>query len=131
MSIGQKAGIRLAVLGWDEAREAARQIREQVKRRDYAPDLKLGPGGIREIEFIVQALQLVRGGREPALQVRGTQAALAAFATRGLLSEAVVSSLADAVDRVVTNPSRFCRRCRAPIGHAWRTSLRIDAARYA
>ncbi|HYR00270.1 MAG TPA: bifunctional [glutamate--ammonia ligase]-adenylyl-L-tyrosine phosphorylase/[glutamate--ammonia-ligase] adenylyltransferase [Casimicrobiaceae bacterium] len=81
---------------YEGLRDIHRQIREQVKRRDYAPDLKLGPGGIREIEFIVQALQLVRGGREPALQVRGTQAALAAVATRGLLSEAVVSSLSDA-----------------------------------
>ncbi len=46
------------------------------RRRDYAPNVKLGPGGIREIEFIVQALQIVRGGREPALRVRGTLPAL-------------------------------------------------------
>ena len=42
-----------------------RQIREQEKRRDYVNDIKLGAGGIREIEFVVQALQIVRGGREP------------------------------------------------------------------
>jgi glutamate-ammonia-ligase adenylyltransferase len=42
---------------------------------DYARDIKLGRGGIREIEFVVQALQIVRGGREPSLRVRGTRAA--------------------------------------------------------
>jgi len=81
---------------YEGLRDIHRQIREQVKRRDYAQDVKLGPGGIREIEFIVQALQIVRGGREPALRVRGTRAALAAAAARGLLSEGATSSLADA-----------------------------------
>ncbi|TMH46860.1 MAG: bifunctional glutamine synthetase adenylyltransferase/deadenyltransferase, partial [Betaproteobacteria bacterium] len=59
-------------------RDVHHQIREQGRRKDYARNIKLGPGGIREIEFIVQALQLVRGGREPALRLRGTLPALAA-----------------------------------------------------
>ena len=47
-------------------------IAAEVKRRDLADNIKLGPGGIREIEFIVQSMQLVRGGqreksREPSL----------------------------------------------------------------
>jgi len=50
-------------------RDVHRQIREQGRRRDHVGNVKLGPGGIREIEFIVQALQLVRGGREPALRL--------------------------------------------------------------
>ena len=54
---------------YDGLRGIHRQIREQEKRRDYAQDIKLGAGGIREIEFIVQALQIVRGGREPALRI--------------------------------------------------------------
>ncbi len=78
---------------YEGLRDIHRQIREQVKRRDYAPDIKLGPGGIREIEFIVQALQLVRGGRETPLRVRGTQRALDAIATRGLLPESAVAAL--------------------------------------
>src|SRR2546427_9625993 len=41
-------------------RDVHHQIREQGRRKDYARNIKLGPGGIREIEFIVQALQLVR-----------------------------------------------------------------------
>jgi glutamate-ammonia-ligase adenylyltransferase len=74
-------------------RDVHRQIREQGARRDYANDVKLGDGGIREIEFVVQALQIVRGGREPSLRVRGTLPALDAIATRGLLPQFAVTSL--------------------------------------
>jgi glutamate-ammonia-ligase adenylyltransferase len=77
-------------------RDVHRQIRGQGRRKDYASNIKLGPGGIREIEFIVQALQLVRGGREPALRPRGTLPALAALAARGLLPSAAVAELGDA-----------------------------------
>jgi len=55
---------------YEGLRGVHRQIREQESR--YGDDIKLGRGGIREIEFVVQALQIVRGGREPALQLRGT-----------------------------------------------------------
>ena len=41
------------------------EVRRDVARRELAEHVKLGPGGIREIEFIAQALQLVRGGRDP------------------------------------------------------------------
>jgi [glutamine synthetase] adenylyltransferase / [glutamine synthetase]-adenylyl-L-tyrosine phosphorylase len=81
---------------YEGLRDVHRQIREQGRRKDYAPNIKLGPGGIREIEFIVQAMQLVRGGREPGLRSRGTLPALAAIAARGLLPEAAVTALRDA-----------------------------------
>ena len=77
-------------------RDVHKQIRGQGRRSDHASNIKLGPGGIREIEFIVQALQLVRGGREPALRLRGTLPALAALAARGLLPLAAVAELGDA-----------------------------------
>ncbi len=83
---------------YDGLRDVHRQIREQGRRRDYASNIKLGPGGIREIEFIVQALQLVRGGREPALRVRGTLPALDVLCDRGLLPAAAVSELRDAYE---------------------------------
>ncbi len=57
-------------------------------------NLKLGAGGIREIEFIVQTLQLVWGGRDPALRVPGTLAALPALARAGLLPPRAATSLA-------------------------------------
>jgi len=81
---------------YEGLRDIHRQIREQVKRRDYQPNIKLGPGGIREIEFTVQALQLVRGGREPGLRQRGTLPALAALGARGLLPESAVGALHEA-----------------------------------
>ncbi|MCB1567185.1 MAG: hypothetical protein KDI78_16515, partial [Xanthomonadales bacterium] len=52
-------------------------IAAEVKRRDLAEHIKLGPGGIREIEFVVQLLQLIRAGREPELRQRSLMPALA------------------------------------------------------
>jgi glutamate-ammonia-ligase adenylyltransferase len=67
-----------------------------------AEHLKLGPGGIREIEFLVQALQLIRGGREPSLRQPSLLAALQALAAAGHLPAATAQSLAQAY--------RFLRR---------------------
>lgn len=58
-------------------REMKALISAEVARKDMAADIKRGPGGIREIEFLVQALQLIRAGREPALQRRGLLPSLA------------------------------------------------------
>jgi glutamine synthetase adenylyltransferase len=51
-------------------RDLHAQIRREVARKDMADHVKLGPGGIREIEFMAQVFQLIRGGRDPALQIR-------------------------------------------------------------
>lgn len=74
-------------------RELHAQIRREVARRDMADNIKLGPGGIREIEFIAQVFQLIRGGRDKALQVRPTLRVLALLGERGLLAEAAVREL--------------------------------------
>ena len=108
---------------YEGLRDIHRQIREQVRRRDFASDVKLGPGGIREIEFIVQALQIVRGGREPGLRVRGTQAALDAIAARRLLPEAAVATLRNAYVflRSVEHATTDRRRASQPTAtNAWR-----------
>ena len=52
----------------ESLREMKAMIAREVQRRDRQDHVKLGPGGIREIEFIVQVFQLLRGGQEPALQ---------------------------------------------------------------
>jgi len=72
------------------------EVRREVARRELADHIKLGPGGIREIEFIVQALQLVRAGRDPSLAVRATLEALAALGARGLLPPEAARELAGA-----------------------------------
>ena len=57
-------------------REMHAMIAAEVRKRELRDNVKLGPGGIREAEFIVQSLQLVRGGSEPALQSRELQKVL-------------------------------------------------------
>ncbi len=52
----------------DGLRAMKAAIAAEVARKELADDIKRGPGGIREIEFLVQALQLIRGGREPELR---------------------------------------------------------------
>ncbi|MBA3998710.1 MAG: bifunctional [glutamate--ammonia ligase]-adenylyl-L-tyrosine phosphorylase/[glutamate--ammonia-ligase] adenylyltransferase [Candidatus Accumulibacter sp.] len=66
-------------------RDLHAQIRREVARKDMADHIKLGPGGIREIEFIAQVFQLIRGGRDSALQTRPTLQVLALLAQRRLL----------------------------------------------
>ena len=78
---------------FDGLREMKRLIDAEVTRRELADHIKLGPGGIREIEFIVQLVQLVRGGREPALRVPALQPALAAAAAGGHLDPELAGTL--------------------------------------
>src|SRR5262245_23300381 len=77
-------------------RELHSQIRAEVARRELSDQIKLGPGGIREIEFIAQAFQLIRGGRDAGLQVRPTLAVLALLAQKGLLPQAAFDELSEA-----------------------------------
>ena len=69
-------------------REMHAMIEAEVKRRELRDNVKLGPGGIREAEFIVQSMQLVRGGSDPGLQVRELQLVLPLLVnSRGLSAE--------------------------------------------
>jgi glutamate-ammonia-ligase adenylyltransferase len=68
-------------------RDLHAQIRREVARKDMADNIKLGPGGIREIEFIAQVFQLIRGGRLPALQQRPTRALLRELADASLIPQ--------------------------------------------
>ena len=74
-------------------RDLHAQIRREVARRDLTDNIKLGPGGIREIEFIAQVFQLIRGGKEAALQLRPTRATLDLIAARHLLPQETVTQL--------------------------------------
>jgi glutamate-ammonia-ligase adenylyltransferase len=74
-------------------REMKSLIDAEVARKDLSDNLKLGPGGIREVEFIVQLLQMIRGGREPSLRVRGLLPALSACEQIGVLERARASRL--------------------------------------
>ncbi|UYM54398.1 bifunctional [glutamate--ammonia ligase]-adenylyl-L-tyrosine phosphorylase/[glutamate--ammonia-ligase] adenylyltransferase [Leclercia adecarboxylata] len=71
-------------------------IAREVRRRGLKDNIKLGAGGIREIEFIVQVFQLIRGGREPSLQSRSLLPTLAAIAQLNLLAEGDAQILREA-----------------------------------
>ncbi len=73
-------------------------IAQEVERKGMRRNIKLGPGGIREIEFIGQAFQLIYGGREPALRERGILPVLDHLAASGRLPEPAVASLKRAYD---------------------------------
>ncbi|MEM9053811.1 MAG: bifunctional [glutamine synthetase] adenylyltransferase/[glutamine synthetase]-adenylyl-L-tyrosine phosphorylase, partial [Pseudomonadota bacterium] len=65
---------------------------------DPSADLKLGPGGIREIEFFVQTQQIILGGRNPSLRVRGTLEGLEVLVALGVVEKAVADDLSLAYD---------------------------------
>lgn len=79
-------------------RELKDKIQQEVRRQNLERNIKLGRGGIREVEFIAQVFQLVRGGQDEALQTRGTWPALKLLAELGLLPENVVDELILAYD---------------------------------
>jgi glutamate-ammonia-ligase adenylyltransferase len=81
---------------FESLREMKVLIEREVARRELADHVKLGPGGIREIEFIVQALQLTRGGRDRGLQTPSLLTALARLGETRLLPAEAVSELREA-----------------------------------
>jgi glutamate-ammonia-ligase adenylyltransferase len=86
---------------FDALRVLHSRVREHAARRsagrpERANDVKLSRGGIREIEFIVQLLQVVRGGQFPELRTRPTLSALPRLAKAGLMPQASADALAQA-----------------------------------
>lgn len=79
-------------------RDMKRRIANEMHRRGMDANIKLGRGGIREIEFIGQAFQLVRGGREPELQIRPIQEVLRQLAHMNLIPVYVASELISAYE---------------------------------
>ncbi|WP_288379106.1 bifunctional [glutamate--ammonia ligase]-adenylyl-L-tyrosine phosphorylase/[glutamate--ammonia-ligase] adenylyltransferase [uncultured Massilia sp.] len=85
----------------DAIRNMHAQIRAEVKRQERlhperSHNVKLGRGGIREIEFLAQVFQLIRGGRDPALRERSTRATLRLLGERELLMPETVERLLEA-----------------------------------
>ena len=86
---------------FDALRGLHRQIRDHAAKRsaghpERANDVKLSRGGIREIEFTVQLLQVVRGGQFPELRRRPTLEALQRLAQGGLMEQQTADALAEA-----------------------------------
>ena len=111
MALGQAYADTFAPLVWQAARrehfvEDTQAMRRRVERslpaRQAGRELKLGPGGLRDIEFAVQLLQLVHGRTDETLRVPATLPALAALAAGGYVGRADAEELAAAY--------RFLRR---------------------
>ncbi len=81
---------------YESLREMKAMIAREVEFRELQDNIKLGPGGIREIEFIVQSQQLIRGGTEPRLQTPSLLTALPRLAGAKLLRADVVAELQSA-----------------------------------
>src|SRR5690625_294709 len=77
----------------ESLRELKRMIMWEVKRRGLRHNIKLGKGGIREVEFIGQAFQLIRGGRDRTLQERRLLPVLDHVGAAGLLPMAAARDL--------------------------------------
>jgi glutamate-ammonia-ligase adenylyltransferase len=73
-------------------------ISRELHKKGMEANIKLGPGGIREIEFIGQAFQLIRGGRDEELQIRPIVPVLILLQQKGLLPEYVVRELIEAYE---------------------------------
>ena len=88
---------------FDGLRDLHRQIREHASKRsagkpERSHDVKLSRGGIREIEFTVQLLQVVRGGHFPDLRTRPTLSALQRLVAAGLMPQATADALGQAYE---------------------------------
>lgn len=79
-----------------DLRDLHANIRAEANRRNRLDDIKVGAGGIREVEFIAQLQQLIRGGRDSTLQTRSTRDALEQLRALGLMAPETVAKLASA-----------------------------------
>lgn len=77
----------------DSLRKMKAMIEAEVRRRGLRNNIKLGEGGIREVEFVTQVFQLMRGGREPELQKRNLSEALQALSSLGVVTEECCTNL--------------------------------------
>jgi glutamate-ammonia-ligase adenylyltransferase len=106
---GDKAGQRLMTMlqpftyrryldfsAIDSMRDMKALINREVQRKGMSTDVKLGSGGIREIEFIVQVFQLIRGGRDKRFRERQVLVLLPLLASEELLAQGASTALANA-----------------------------------
>ncbi|WP_110455925.1 bifunctional [glutamate--ammonia ligase]-adenylyl-L-tyrosine phosphorylase/[glutamate--ammonia-ligase] adenylyltransferase [Shewanella algidipiscicola] len=77
----------------ESLRKMKQLISQEVRRRKLTDNIKLGAGGIREVEFVVQSFQLIRGGREPALRQQSLFAAIDTLYSLGQLEYLAVDEL--------------------------------------
>jgi len=80
----------------DSLRRMKRMIAQEVRRKQLVNNIKLGAGGIREVEFIVQVFQLIRGGQLKALQQRNLLTVLPELVEHGIIDNSSKENLSQA-----------------------------------
>jgi len=90
-----------------QLRDMKQMIEREMARKGMQDNIKLGPGGIREIEFIAQLFQLIRGGREPALRSPSLLKVLDALVALGELPAEVVADLKNGYDFLRRSENRL------------------------
>jgi glutamate-ammonia-ligase adenylyltransferase len=80
----------------ESLRGMKKAISESLRKKGMRDNIKLGPGGIREIEFLGQAFQLIRGGRDSDLQIRPIQTVLRRLAEKQLIPQIACDELVEA-----------------------------------
>lgn len=108
---------------FESLRDMKEMIAREVARRELRDDIKLGPGGIREIEFVVQALQLIRGGADDRLQRPALLEVLPCLEGGKLLPARAVRELGDAYAFLRRTENRL-----QMIADAQTHALPVDAA---
>ncbi|RDV29427.1 bifunctional [glutamate--ammonia ligase]-adenylyl-L-tyrosine phosphorylase/[glutamate--ammonia-ligase] adenylyltransferase [Alteromonas aestuariivivens] len=77
----------------DALRSMKQLIAREIRRRRLADNIKLGAGGIREVEFFAQSFQLIHGGRQPQLRTQSVKATLEALEKLNLIDQATLNTL--------------------------------------
>lgn len=104
MELGERYLAELTPMVWnaverenfvEDSQAMRRRVEENVRARDAERQLKLGRGGLRDVEFTVQLLQLVHGRTDSTLRVRGTLPALEALAVGGYVGRDDAAELAE------------------------------------
>ncbi len=91
----------------ESLREMKAMIAKEVERRGLESNIKLGAGGIREVEFIAQAFQIIRGGREKELQQRRLMPVLECLAESGALPGFVIRGLMEGYEFLRRSENRL------------------------
>ncbi len=81
---------------FDALREMKQRITEEASQLSILDNIKIGPGGIREIEFFIQVFQLTRGGIDPELQVQSLLSAIDVLKRKSYVPEEICDRLKDA-----------------------------------
>ncbi|MFH0996657.1 MAG: bifunctional [glutamate--ammonia ligase]-adenylyl-L-tyrosine phosphorylase/[glutamate--ammonia-ligase] adenylyltransferase [Pseudomonadota bacterium] len=131
---------------FDALREMKMKISREVSRKSMAGNIKLGPGGIREIEFFGQIFQLTRGGISPELQDRSILKVLGLLAGKQMITRKVhdhliqayvflrrtehrLQEFSDQQTHRIPEDSEGCERLSATMGFADRHSFAIELSR--